>query len=128
MKIGKLNLILISTAIILVAGGLYYYFVATLSLSDIVGNTNSPIVNIGLRLIDFNTGLTRYDISNLKQKAPYWVNRMKEVDNIYNANEKSKESMRLMEEMTGDPTLRKIANKFGIGDIKKIFSVISSIQ
>jgi hypothetical protein len=53
---------------------------------------------------------------------------MKEVDNIYNVNEKSKASMRLMEEMLGDPTVRKIANNFGIGDIKKIFSVISSLQ
>ena len=128
MKINKRNLLLISTVIILITGGIYYYFIATLSLSDIVGNTNSPIINVGLKLFDFNTGLTRYDISNLKQKAPYWESRIKEVDNIYDPNEKRIKSIKLIEEMLCDPSMKKIANNFGVGGLKKIFSVLISLH
>jgi hypothetical protein len=128
MKIGKRNLILISTATILAFGVVYYYFVATLSLSDIAGNTNSPIVNIGLKLFDFDTGLTRYDIANLKQKSPYWLKRMKEVDKIQNEGEKSEENLKLIDEMLSDPSMHKIAKKFGVGGFKKIFLVTNSLQ
>ena len=123
MKKSKRIVVLIATgALLAIAGISYYYFVATLSLSDIVGNTSSPIANLGLRLFDFDTGLTRYDIVNLKQKSPYWAKRIKEVESIYNANEKSQENARLIEEMLADPTMQKIARKFGVGNIDKIFS------
>jgi hypothetical protein len=67
MKAGMRNLILISTVILVAAGGIYNYFGATLSLSDITGKSNNSFVNFGLRLIDFDTGLTRYDVANLKK-------------------------------------------------------------
>ena len=68
MKIKLLFIIFLSG--ILAIGGFYYYhhnYVDTLMLSEIVGRTDSPTVNIVIELADFNTGLTRHDIYQLKK-------------------------------------------------------------
>lgn len=118
--------IIISMVLILslIAGASYYYFVDTLSLSQIVGKTNSSIANIGLKIFDFDTGLTRFDISGIKSKSPYWMKQIEEINTISNGNVRSSESMKLIEEMLDDPGMCKIAKTFGVGGIKKIYSII----
>jgi hypothetical protein len=53
---------------------------------------------------------------------------MKEVNAIGNANERSNENMKLNEEMLGDPTMKKIASKYGESGLKKISSILNSIN
>lgn len=58
-------------AVILLGGGsyfYYYYFVKTLRLTEIVGHTDNEIVNFIVEPGDFDTGLTRHDLSSLKAK------------------------------------------------------------
>jgi hypothetical protein len=122
------NIIIIILSLLLVAGIGYYYFVATLSLTQIVGKTDSAIANASLALFDFDTGLTRYDIYRLKEKAPYWQKRIETIRSIRNADEQAKENAQLIEEMLNDPSMKKIANKFGVGGLRNIYSIVTSLQ
>lgn len=102
--------------IILVAGGLsvggYFYYqhnyVKTLMLSEIVGHSENDIVNILVNLGDFDTGLTRHDISNLKTNGNYWINRMNEVNAIQDSDLQEQANIKLMADMMEDPTMKKV--------------------
>ena len=127
MRSGKATIIIIMS-LLLAAGTGYYYFVATLSLTQIVGKTDSSIVNTSLALFDFDTALTRYDIYRLKEKAPYWKTRIDTIQSIRNADQQAKENAQLIEEMLNEPSMKTIANKFGVGGIKSIYSIIVPLR
>jgi hypothetical protein len=127
MRTGKATIIIIMSLLFAAAIG-YYYFVATLSLTQIVGKTDSPIANASLALLDFDTGLTRCDIYRLKEKAPYWKRRIETIESIRNADQQAKENAQLIEEMLNEPSMKTIANKFGVGGLRNIYSIIVSLQ
>jgi hypothetical protein len=119
------------TVIILVcltAFGYYYFFVDTLKLSQIAGKPNSPLASIFVNLIDFDTGLTRYDIYNLSRKRDYWQRRIQDVMAIQNYEQRNIENEKLLAEMMEDPSIKKIAKKligFG-GDVA--LSILGAIK
>ena len=87
----------------------YYYYIETLMFSEIVGDTDNGLVNIAISIFDFDTGLTRNDIANLRNKKEYWQRKMERVEAI-NENEKKKQEMdKLTNEMMKDPTMKKIS-------------------
>lgn len=93
------------------AGSYYYYqynYVETLMLSEIVGKTDNNLANIAINLFDYDTGLTRHDISQLKSKKEYWMKRTNEVDSIIDPAIKQEETEKLLDEMLEDPTMKKI--------------------
>lgn len=95
----------------LTAGSYFYYqynYVQTLMLSEIVGKTDNSLANIAVNIFDFDTGLTRHDISQLKSKKDYWVKRTNEVESITDPTLKQEESLKLIDEMLEDPTMKKI--------------------
>lgn len=101
--------------IILIGGisvGIYYYyqynFVKTLMLSEIVGHTDNPIVNIIVNISDFDTGLTLNDIKNIKNKKDYWIGRLKEVESLEDSEVKTEENLKLFSDMMEDPTMKKV--------------------
>lgn len=102
--------------IILLAGGLsfggYYYYqhnyVDTLMLSEIVGHSENPIVNILVNLGDFDTGLTRHDIQQIETNKDYWINRMKEVEAIKDPDLKEQANAQLLSDMVEDPAMKKM--------------------
>jgi len=104
--------------IILIAGGFsiwgYYYYhhnyVATLMLSEVVGHTDNPGINIAVSLADFDTGLTRNDIKILEEKKDYWIGRIQEVDAIDDPDQKEQASLKLLSDMMEDPVLKKICS------------------
>ncbi len=98
--------------VILIIFSIWYIFIDTLSISQLVGKTNSPTATIIINLFDFDTGLTRYDIYNLKARAPYWEKRMKQVASIKDPNQRQIENEKLLAEMMQDPPFKKIARKF----------------
>jgi len=108
----KLILIILSASMIIGGGGGYYYYhrnyVDTLMLSEIVGHSDNDIVNILVNLGDFDTGLTRHDISNLKSNGNYWINRMNEVNAIQDSELQQQANIKLMAEMMEDPTMKKV--------------------
>jgi hypothetical protein len=105
----------------------YYYFVETLTLSDIMGKTNVPMVDIFVNLLDFDTGLTRNDIHNLSQKSGYWNMRMSQVESIQDPRLRQAEQEKLVAELLQDPALKKIVRKtLGFGT-KSAFSILQTI-
>lgn len=111
------------------AGSFYwYYFEDTLMLTEIVKQPDTPKMSIILNLVDFDTGLTRYDLHNLAEKAPYWENRMREVNSIRDPQRRAYEEDRLMAEMMQDPSFKKIAKKllgFGLNSALAILQAVT---
>lgn len=77
-------------------------------LSEVVGDTENELVNILVSLGDFDTGLTRHDINNLKSNKDYWIRRMNEVNSIQDPYEQEQANLKLLEEMMDDPTMKKV--------------------
>jgi hypothetical protein len=109
MKV-KLIIIILIAGGLLVGGYLYYQYnyVKTLMLSEIVGKTDNDVVNILVNLSDFDTGLTRRDLKKLKSQKEYWINRMNEVNNITNPELREQANLKLISDMTQDPTMKKV--------------------
>jgi hypothetical protein len=94
----------------------WYFFVDTLRLTQIAGKPENPYASIFVNIIDFNTGLTRYDIYNLSRKNDYWQRRVREVTAIQDPDKRNLENAKLLAEMMEDPSIKKIAGKlFGFG-------------
>jgi hypothetical protein len=112
----KINLIIIILIVGGLSGGGYYYYqhyyVDTLMLSEIIGYSNNPGINIAVSLADFDTGLTRHDINQLNNNKEYWMARIQEVDAIANSDLKEQASLKLLSDMMEDPVLKKICKGF----------------
>lgn len=105
----------------------YYYFVQTLRLSDIVGPLDNPIVSFVAELVDFDTGLTRYDLHRLSEKAPYWNQRIEQIQGMPFNIEKEKAQQQLINDMMADPSMSKIVRKlasFGFGTLQSFVKSI----
>lgn len=92
-------------------GGYFYYqyrYIETLMLSEIIGHSDDPLVNILVNFGDFDTGLTRHDIEVPKEQKDYWLGRIKEVDTIGDHVQKEQASLELLSDMMEDPVLKKI--------------------
>jgi len=129
MRQGKLIIIL--SAIFLIGFATYYFFIDTLSISQLTGNTGSARANIFINLFDFDTGLTRYDIYHINIKSEYWKSRIKEVQSISDINTREKANEELVAEMMQDPSLKKIARKFlgfGAKSASSILQVLLSLN
>jgi len=128
MKIKSLLIIIFSG--ILTISGFYYFhhnYVDTLMLSEIVGHSDNPGVNILVSMTDFDTGLTRHDINHLIKNKDYWFNRIQAVDSIGDSDIKEQESLKLLSDMMEDPVLNKICKSLlilgsdiSLGIIEKI--------
>lgn len=127
----KLITIIIVSIIFLSSSLIFYnyYYRHTLQLSEIVGKTDNSLLNFGITLFDFDTGLTRHDINKIKGSKDYWLKRMQDVESISDTYLKSIEYEKLLTEMMDDPTMNKICNilatkglDFSIGFIKSIIN------
>jgi hypothetical protein len=115
MKMINKTIVLI-TFLLITAGTFYYFFIDTLTISQIVGKQSDSKATILLNIFDFDTGLTRYDLYRLSQKSDYWASRMRQVYSIQDPRKKEIEHEKLMAEMMEDPALKKIARKIiGLG-------------
>jgi len=104
--------VILFIAIIVVTIFLYwYFFIDTLSLTKITGQPKNPITTIFVNLLDFDTGLTRYDVYNLANKSDYWERRIREVNSIRNPQQREIANNNLLAEMMQDPSIKKIAKK-----------------
>ena len=121
-KLGILILI-----ILFIGFGIYYIFIDTLSFSELAGKQQNPTATIFLNLLDFDTGLTRYDVLNLKKKAEVWQAKERQIFSIQNPEIRRIEHEKLMAEMMQDPSFKKLSRKFlGMG-AKGMQSILSGI-
>jgi hypothetical protein len=111
-----MKIILIILLITCASGGSYYYYhhtyVETLTLSEIVGRSDDNLTNIAVNFLDFDTGLTRNDLKQLKNNKAYWIGRMKEVEVIQDPNLKMQANTKLLSDMMDDPNMKKVCKMF----------------
>lgn len=109
--------------------GYRHYYIETLKLSEIVGHTDDSLTNIAINFLDFDTGLTRNDITRLKNQKDFWIGRMKEVENIQDPDLKIQANTKLLSDMMEDPTMKKVCKIItskGFGFAINIIERISS--
>jgi hypothetical protein len=106
----------------------WYFFVDTLKFTQITGKPENPFASIFINIIDFDTGLTRYDIYNLSRKSDYWQRRIQEVMVISETERRKIEEARLLAEMMEEPSIKKIAKKLmGFGS-DAVLSILRAIK
>ncbi len=104
--------------IVLVAGtslgsyfGYQHYYVETLKISEIVGTSDDDLTNIAVKLMDFDTGLTRHDIKQLNDKKDYWITRINELEKIQNDDQKQQATIQLLADFLDEPVVKKLKSK-----------------
>ena len=113
MKIIKSLFILLLLAA-LAGGGYWYYhreYVETLMLSEIVGKSDKPFENFLTDVFDFDTGLSRHDIKQIRKRKDYWLQRMDEVVETADPEKRANEMAILYEEMSEDKSMKKLRDK-----------------
>jgi len=104
-------IILIVVGLLAGAGGYTYYkynYLDTLMLSEIIGKSDNPVENMLTGIFDFDTGLTRHDISQIEKRKDYWMGRFQEVQNISDPDRQAEELSKLYNEMDADPSMKKL--------------------
>ena len=108
--------LLIIFIIVLLAFFSYYFFVDTLSFAQLSRKSDNPAATILINLLDFDTGLTRFDVYRLQKKTKVWEQRKKYIYSIMDPALQKSEFDKLVAEMMQDPGFKKIAQKvFGFG-------------
>ena len=114
MKTFRLLIFLI--LVCLIGFFIYYFFIDTLNFVQLSGKSKNPAATILMNLLDFDTGLTRYDVYCLQKKTKVWEQRKKYIYSIQDPNLQKRENDKLLAEMMQDPGFKKIAQKvFGFG-------------
>jgi hypothetical protein len=114
---------------ILLGGFIYwYFFIDTLKLTQITGKSDNPLASIFINIIDFDTGLTRYDIHNLSRRHDYWQRRIGEVAAIQDLEKRNTENTKLLAEMMEDQSIKKIMNKMVGFGTDAILSILQAIK
>ncbi len=126
-KIGRKSLAGILVFLCIAGYAYYFYFVETLTLSQIVGKTNAPIVDFVVNVLDFDTGLTRNDIHRLLQNSASWHTRITRVESIQDPTLRLAEREKLITELMQDPALKKIIKKLlGFG-AESAFGILRAV-
>jgi hypothetical protein len=98
------------------AYGYYHYYIDTLTFAEIVGSSGNSTADIFINLFDFDTGLTRYDVNHLSEKAKVWDESWKRTEAIADPAQRQAEQNRLLAEMMKDPSFKKVAQRMlGMG-------------
>lgn len=109
----------------------YYFFVDTLSMSQLTGKTRSNKASVLVNLFALDSGLTRYDVYHISRKKSYWNSRMKEIDSIKDVTTKNRAYDLFFEEIMQDPSIKKIAGRlsnYGVKSAKHILKTINAFR
>ncbi len=108
--------------------GYYYFFVDTLTLTEIAESSENQTAAFFAPLMDFDTGLTRWDIHRLSGKADTWSARWDETRSIPGLSERTAEQKKILSEMMSDPSVRKISDRmagFGESSARALLEMLS---
>lgn len=108
MRGKKSKKILIGIVIILVAFGIWYYFIDTLTFPQIIGDGVSQNVGMLVNMFDFDTEISRYNFNKLKFKVAKWDKRLQEIDRINDPTSRDKEREKVIQEIMSDPAVKKL--------------------
>ncbi len=128
MRAKKSKKILIGIVIILIAFGIWYYFIDTLTMSQIVGDDVSQNINMLVNAFDFDTEISRYNFNKLKLKVGKWDKRLQKIDRINDPVSRDTEREKVIGEIVSDPTVKKLMKHipgFGKDAVMTIFDIIN---
>ena len=128
MRAKKSKKILIGIVIILVAFGIWYYFIDTLTFSQIIGDDVSQNGGMLVNMFDFDTEISRYNFNKLKFKVAKWDKRLQEIDRINDPTSRNTEREKVIQEIMSDPAVKKLMKHLpGIGkdSVTTIFDIIN---
>lgn len=120
--------ILIGIVVILVAFGIWYYFIDTLTMSQIVGDDVSQNVNMLVNAFDFDTEISRYNFNKLKFKVAKWDKRLQEIDRINDPTSRDTEREKVIGEIVSNSTVKKLMKHipgFGKDSVMTLFDIIN---
>lgn len=99
----------LAAAACLAAAAFYWFFcVDTLAFSQLVPRPENIYLSTMLKLADFDTGLTRFDVWRLSRMGNRWQERIRALDAMTDKTRRSAEEARLLAEMAEDPVLKKL--------------------
>ncbi len=108
MRGKKSKSILIGIVIILVAFGIWYYFIDTLTFAQIIGDDIIQYFGIFANRLEFDTEISRYNFNKLKFKVAKWDKRLQEIDRINDPTSRDTEREKVIQEMMSDPAVKKL--------------------
>ena len=128
MRAKKPKKILIGIVIILIAFGTWYYFIDTLTMSQIVGDDVSQNVGMLVDMFDSDTEISRYNLNKLKFKVGKWKKRLQEIDRINDPTSRDTEREKVIGEIVSDPTVKKLMKPIPGFDKDAVMPLFDSIK
>ncbi len=131
MHAKKSKKILIRIVIILVAFGIWYYFIDTLTFPQIIGDDIDDIIqyfDILVNRLEFDTEISRYTFNKLKFKVAKWDKRLQEIDRINDPTSRDKEREKVIQEIMSDPAVKKLTKHLpdiGKDTVTILFDIIN---
>jgi hypothetical protein len=120
-------MIALSTLLVVGTSWLYYFRLDTLTLSEVLEKSENPYESFLRSDLDFDTGLTRYDIRILKTKREHWSVRFENLGDIVNYDEYNRELSIMIDEMKKDPQMKKVANLINQRGMLLVYTVLELI-
>ena len=100
----------LATATVATAGyASYGYFGRTLMLSEIIQQPDNAALTFMIKTVDFDTGLTKYDLHQLRGKIEGFNQRMENIKTIQDPAERKQQEEKLLVELMNDPLAAKLA-------------------
>lgn len=105
----KKAIIATTFVVFVVSSGLFYwyFFGKTLRLTEIIEPQQNAYSEIALKLFDFDTGLTRYDIYTIERKVKPWQRRYQWINSLQDPKQRDLELNKLLLEISQDPVAAK---------------------
>lgn len=97
------------------AAAIYYFFVDTVTLSEVVGDTQVPALKAAIALVDRDTGLTRYQVWNFQRKMNAFKEEARQIgegDDPDKAQRRLELAKRMVGVMQEDPVVSKMVEQF----------------
>ncbi len=113
-----LTILAILLLLVLAGFAYYHYCIDTLALSELVNKPTHPAAALMVTLLDFDTGITRWEVIRLKSKIKRWQQEEARISLIHDQERRTAELERLTADMLRDSTVNKIVKKV-LGERRK---------
>jgi hypothetical protein len=119
--------LILAVVLAMAAYGGWHYFVQTLSLSQVVGGSSSVQTRLIAHFLDFDTGLTRYDMAHLRRKSVEWEVRRTEISIMTDSAVRQGAEQEFALEILSDPSVKKI-NRRLLSGVASVFDFVKLVS
>ncbi|HOE28042.1 MAG TPA: hypothetical protein PLR32_01520 [candidate division Zixibacteria bacterium] len=108
-----MKLLFVALVVATLLAAFYYFFVDTLTLTEIASSSGNRTAAAAAALVNFDTGLTRWDIRRLSDRASAWEERWRALDSLSDRSARRAGRDSLVSEMMADPAFKKLSDRLG---------------